>query len=176
MTVLSFARLEFVPENLEIRATIYNVNVSHVGIVVDVAWAEEVKFPSGVRLEPQSIEAANLVNNLGQPQEALRERVQRFVKSNSNGGELLIEFNDPTYLTGFKIQAASNYQIDRIKICRMSLFIDVAVTVQSGPFSASNLVQYVLKNGIDNDQRFVMVRRGKDKPHVVARSGRTDDI
>jgi hypothetical protein len=167
MTTLSFARMEIVPDKLEMRTTVYNVKVTHIDVAVDWVWAKEVKFPQAFQFERVSVDTLGLLNDVGQPQESLHDRVQSFAQSTRTGGKMLIEFKEPTFITGFKLLGTSDFRGDRIKVVKMKLFVEVAETVRSRPFSTENFVTYVLKNVINNDQRYVMVERGKDEPRVI---------
>jgi hypothetical protein len=167
MTNLSQAKMELLPDALAMRVTIYNTSVTHMNFVFDEVWAKEKGLLLMPALQPTSITSLDLVNDEGQPQESLHDRVQHFVQSKWAGGEMLLEFTDPTYLTGFKIVGVSEYQIDRIKVVRITLSVDVKVVVQTSPLSVPNFATYILSDLLGNDQRYVSVERGKEDPQVI---------
>lgn len=167
MTDLSQAKMELLPHALAMRVTIYNTKITHVNIVFDEVWAKEIGLLSMPAFQPTSITALDLLKDSGQSQETLHDRVQHFVKSNPSGGEMQIEFTEPTYLAGLKVLGDPARTIEPIKLVRMSLLVDVKEATHTSPLSAANFVTYILKNLLGNDERYVMVERNKEEPKVI---------
>jgi hypothetical protein len=93
--------------------------------------------------------------------------VRRFAQRKPSGGEMLIEFTEPTYITGFKILGGSNHSIEQIKVLEMKLIVEVVETVLSHPLSAPNFAAYVLKNVLKDDKRYVLVEEAKPDPRAI---------
>jgi hypothetical protein len=167
MTNLSQAKMELLPDALAMRVTIYNTNVRHMNLVGDEVWLKHLGFSEMPRLQPTSITELALVDDWGQLQETLHNRVQKFVGRNPTGGELQMEFTEPTYLIGFHFLDRPERTIGPIKLLRMTMLVDVKETVRTKPLSMANFDTYVLKNLMEDDQRYVMVERGKEDPQVI---------
>jgi hypothetical protein len=167
MTDLSQAKMELLPHALAMRVTIYNTKITHVNLVFDEVWAMEIGFLSMPAFQPISITSLDLLNDSGQSQQTLHDRVQQFVKSKPSGGEMQLEFTEPTYLAGLKVLGDPARTIEPIKLVRMSLLVDVKEATHTRPLSLANFATYVLNNLMANNQRYVMVERGKEEPQVI---------
>ncbi len=115
MTTLSQARMELQLDKLQMKVTVFNTSVQKGNIIFDRVWATEAHFPLTPQFDSLTVENAVLANELGQPLQSLHERVQHFVRDNPSGGELLIEFTEPTYLVGFKLIEPTECRVDRLR-------------------------------------------------------------
>ena len=49
----------------------------------------------------------------------------------------------------------------------MIISVDVREIVRMKPLSMANFDTYLLRNLMDNNQRYVMIERGKEEPRVI---------
>jgi Restriction endonuclease len=167
MTDLSQAKMELLPNALAMRVTVYNTSVTRINLGFDEGWAKDMGWSLMPAFQRSSIKALYLVNDEGLPQETLHARVQHFVQHSPSGGEMQLEFTDPTYLVGLKILGAPDRGITPIKLVRMTLLVNVKETVQTRPLSFPNFATYILKDLLGNHQRYVVVELGKEEPQVI---------
>lgn len=174
LTFLSFAHMEIVPEKLAMRTTVYTTTLRDINVVLDRRWAKEyaptllesMLTPTQGRFlcgEASII----FVNDVEEDRGTLADRVRAFAQASMSSGDLRIDFPEPTFMLGHRFTDSSLSSIDRIKVLRIDVSVDVARTVRWRHFSAENFTTYLLRNILEPDERYLLVGGGESEPQAI---------
>lgn len=169
--MFSVAHIEIIPEKLAMRTTVYNTTIRDVNVVIDPYWVKECAPTLMESMLPHAqllCDSIKFVNDNGEDRGTLADRVRDFVKTSGSSGDLRIEFSEPTFMVGHRFTDLSISSIERIKIVKFDVSVDVARTIRtSHNYSAQKFITYLLRNILEPDERCVLVGGGEFEPSVI---------
>ena len=172
MTTMSTARLEIVPDTLTLKVTVTTLKLSNISIVFDREWVSanvptpllEAMIQSSFRFRGDTITFQSEKN---QTLSTLRERISVFVNDHPMGGDLRLEFSEPTFMSG-NPEVEPIFQLSKnIKIVSLGVTVDVVKEVSESAFTANAFTSYVMTNVLDNTKRFVLVGGSENAPRAI---------
>jgi hypothetical protein len=169
MTLDSFALAELLLDSLKFRVTVFKPNLRNLMLVADRDWVTK-NAPALLECPPAPAKIKShefqFRTETGEDRGTLASRVIEFIKDFQTGGDLLIEFAEPIFVST-KSFLDQSIDLEWLKVDRISLTVDVTKEVTETGLSSQKLTTYLLTNVLNSTKRFVLVGGDSNSPQAT---------
>jgi hypothetical protein len=153
------------------RYLVKNATLRDTQIICDEEWARKggtysVLRSAKWRLTPEQICFCDQEGNI---RNTLREAIQKQLQE-AKAGEtqlLSLEFEQPTFMSGFEVEDQQESTPNRIKLLKFVTTLEVIETVWIQPFVREQYTTYLMKNVFEQDGRYVLISDGMVEPRAT---------